>query len=103
MELSDFILWYGGDYVNGLKGSLILHDTFLSHALGIVGITERASEYEVFADDDFLKQGKIKIVAVEILDMEHFDPQNADEIPQEYRQAVAEAYYQYRPSKHNLK
>lgn len=65
----------------------------------LCGVTEKDSEYEVFADCKQLEQGITKIVAVEILDMDGFDPEKADEIPTEFRQAVAEAYYTYRPDK----
>ena len=64
-----------------------------------VGITESASEYEVFADDELMQKGIVKIVAVEILDMDGFDPEKAAEIPPEYLPVVAEAYYKQRPDK----
>ena len=79
-------------------------DLFIAFELDrpTVGITENASAYEVFADDELMQKGITKIVAVEILDMDGFDPEKADEIPSEYRQAVTEAYHQYHPDKRDI-
>ena len=76
-------------------------DLFITFELNrpTVGITENASEYEVFADDELMQKGITKIVAVEILDMDGFDPEKAMEIPMEYLSIVAEAYYKQRPDK----
>lgn len=72
---------------------------FESNKIPLCGVTENDSEYEVFADREQLEKGITKIVAVEILDMDGFDPEKANEIPAEFRQAIAEAYYKYRPEK----
>ena len=79
----------------------VTEDLFITFELDrpLCGITENASEYEIFVDDELLQKGITKIAAVEIIDMDGFDPDKANEIPQEYRKAVAEAYYKYRPDK----
>ena len=65
----------------------------------MVGFTKNSLPYEVFVDEDLLQEGTVQTVGVEIQDMENYNPDKVEEIPEEYRQAVNEAYYQYRPGK----
>jgi predicted component of type VI protein secretion system len=55
-----------------------------------------ASEYEVLIDMELADQGEKKVVGIDILDMDSFDPEKVVGVPTEYIPLIKEVFTEYK-------